>query len=373
MAARRQHGEGSLYQRKDDGRWIASVNLGTDARGKRQRRVFTATTPEAARLKREAFLDRRRDGFTMPKGRPPTVAEWCRHWLLKIARPQVEATTWERSYRSKVELYIVPFFASVPLTELAEEDIEAFHAHLQGRGLSAASITQIHRIMSRALKIAVVRGRIARNPCSNVSPPPADPPELVPPTAAEAELILERCETWPYGARWVLAITTGLRQGEALGLEWRDVQLADPACVTVRQSAAQVGGQRVLKQPKSRASRRTVPLPAVAVAALRRHQAAQSVRDVAGTVFADARGRPVNYRADWQDWQDLLADLGLPRYRVHDLRHGYATMLLEQGVDPRVVQAMLGHSTSALLTRYQHVRPLMHQAVSDAVDRAVRR
>ena len=372
MAARRQHGEGSLYQRKDDGRWIASVNLGTDARGKRQRRVFTATTPEAARLKREAFLDRRRDGFTMPKGRPPTVAEWCRHWLMKIARPQVEATTWERSYRSKVELYIVPFFASVPLTELAEEDIEAFHAHLMSRGLSAASITQIHRIMSRALKIAVVRGRIARNPCSNVSPPPADPPELVPPTAAEAERILERCVTWPYGARWVLAITTGLRQGEALGLEWRDVQLADPACVTVRQSAAQVGGQRVLKQPKSRASRRTVPLPAVAVAALRRHQAAQSVRDVAGTVFADARGRPVNYRADWQDWRDLLADLGLPRYRVHDLRHGYATMLLEQGVDPRVVQAMLGHASAALLARYQHVRPLMHQAVADAVNRAVR-
>ena len=112
MAARRQHGEGSLYQRKDDGRWIASVNLGSDSAGKRQRRVFTATTPEAARLKREAFLDRRRDGFTMPKGRPPTVAEWCRHWLLKIARPQVEATTWERSYRSKVELYIIPFFSS---------------------------------------------------------------------------------------------------------------------------------------------------------------------------------------------------------------------------------------------------------------------
>jgi len=143
--------------------------------------------------------------------------------------------------------------------------------------------------------------------------------------------------------------------------------------VTVRQAAAWVEGQRILKAPKSRASRRTVPLPADAVAALRRHAAAQSVRDVAGTVFTDAAGRPVHYRADWQDWQDLLADLGLPRYRVHDLRHGYATMLLEQGVDPRVVQAMLGHATTALLTRYQHVRPLMHQAVSDAVDRATRR
>ena len=76
----------------------------------------------------------------------------------------------------------------------------------------------------------------------------------------------------------------------------------------------------------------------------------------------------MHQRADWQDWQDLLAELGLPRYRVHDLRHGYATMLLEAGVDPRVVQAMLGHATAALLTRYEHVRPVMHQAVADAID-----
>jgi len=373
VAGRRQHGEGSLYQRSSDGRWIASVHLGYTEQGKRSRRVFTGTTPEIALRKRADFLDRRRDGFTMPKGRAPYVSEWMLHWLHVIARPKVAATTWQRSYRGNVEMHIAPFFSRIPLPELNEEQIEAFHAHLLTRGLAPATVMQIHRIMSRALKIAVARGRIARNPCSNVSPPSADLPELVPPTAAEAELILQRCQSWPNGARWVLAITTGLRQGEALGLEWRDVQLADPAAVTVRQAAAWVDGKRVLKAPKSRASRRTVPLPAVAVAALRRHQAAQAVRDVAGTVFTDDRGRPVYFRSDWQDWQDLLADLGLPRYRVHDLRHGYATMLLEQGVDPRVVQAMLGHSTAALLARYQHVRPLMHQAVSDAVDRATRR
>lgn len=378
MARRRQHGEGSLYQRAWDGRWTATVHLGWNADGKRIRRVFTGTTPEIALRRRAEFLDRRRDGFTMPKGRQPYVSEWMLHWLHVIAKPKVAATTWQRSYQGNVERHIVPYFARVPLTELDEEQIEAFHAHLMAGspsrpGLSASSVAQVHRIMSRALKVAVARGRIARNPCSNVSPPQAEPPELVPPTAAEAERILARCETWPYGARWVLAITTGLRQGEALGLEWRDVRLAAPASVTVRQAAAWVDGARVTKPPKSRASRRTVPLPAEAVAALQRHRAAQSVPDVAGTVFVTDTGKPVHYRADWQDWQDLLADLKLPRYRVHDLRHGYATMLLEQGVDPRVVQAMLGHSSAALLTRYQHVRPLMHQAVSDAVDRAVRR
>jgi integrase len=378
MAGRRQHGEGSLYFRKDDSRWIATVHLGYTGKGKRSRRVFTGTTPEIALRKRTEFLGRRRDGFTMPKGRQPFVSEWMLHWLHVIAKPKVAPTTWQRSYQGSVERHIAPYFARVPLPELDEEQIEAFHAHLMAGspsrpGLSASSVAQIHRIMSRALKVAVARGRIARNPCSNVSPPAADPIELAPPSAAEVDAILARCATWPNGARWVLAITTGLRQGEALGLEWRDVELAAPASVTVRQAAAWVDGERILKQPKSRASRRTVPLPAEAVAALRRHHGAQAVRDVAGTVFVTPAGKPVNYRADWQDWQDLLADLGLPRYRVHDLRHGYATMLLEQGVDPRVVQAMLGHATAALLTRYQHVRPLMHQAVSDAVDRAVRR
>jgi len=370
MAARRQHGEGSLYQRKDDGRWIASVNLGNDARGKRQRRVFTATTPEAARLKREAFLDRRRDGFTMPKGRPPTVAEWCRHWLVKIAKPQVEATTWERSYRPYVELHIIPFFAAMPLPELAEEDIEAFHARLQGRGLSAATIAQVHRIMSRAMKVAVARGRIARNPCSFVSPPQVVREEPRTPSAEETAAILAACAQWHNGARWVLAITTGIRQGEALALRWSDTDLASvPASVTIRRSAARVKGELSYKAPKSRKSRRTIAIGPATVAALRKHRGAQ-VASIGGLVFTDAHGRPVHPRADYGDWHALLDSLGIPRYRVHALRHGAATRLLEAGVDVRTVQEIMGHATPGFTqATYQHVTPALHQAAADAMDR----
>jgi integrase len=375
MAARRQHGEGSLYHRKSRGQWVAVADLGVRG-GKRDRREFTGATPAEALARREAFLARRRDGFTMPRGRQPYVSEWMLHWLHNVAKREVAGTTWEKAYRQKVTGLICPWFERVPLNELSEEHIEEWHRHLEatvskrtGRPLSASTIGQAHRIMSRALKVAVRRGRLARNPCSNVSPPAAQMPELDLPTAAEVERILERCASWPNGARWILAITTGLRQGEALALEWRCVSLARPASVQVEWSAAWVGGERIRKRPKSKASLRSVPLAAVAVAALGRHRDAQAARPLpAALVFTAPDGAPVHQRADWQDWQDLLADLGLPRYRVHDLRHGFATMLLEAGVDPRVVQAMMGHATTALLLRYQHVRPVMHQAVADAID-----
>jgi len=382
VAGRRQHGEGSVYERGRrggrGGQWVAVADLGWRA-GKRDRREFTGATPKEAMDRRERFLDRRRDGFTMPKGRQPYVSEWMLHWLHNVARRKVQPTTWHGSYRQKVTELICPWFERIVLAELSEEDVEEWHAQLEGvvskrtgRPLSASTIGQAHRIFSTAIKEAVRRGRIARNPVSNVTPPSAGEPDLDLPSEADVKRILARCETWPNGARWILAITTGLRQGEALALEWkRDVSVRPPASVSVQQSAARVTGERITKAPKSASSRRSVPLAAVAVRALIQH-AKRQVRSISNDlVFTDARGEPVHPRADWQDWQDLLADLGLPRYRVHDCRHAYATMLLEAGVDPRVVQAMLGHSTGVLLKRYQHVRPVMHQQVADTIDRVL--
>jgi integrase len=375
--SRRQHGEGAHYQRgKRGGRagqWVAVADLGF-REGKRDRREFTGATSEEARRKRDGFLDRRRDGFTMPKGRQPYVSEWLLHWLHNVARRKVEATTWEGSYRQKVTELICPYFERTPLPGLCEEDVEEWHRRLEavvskrtGRPLSASTIAQAHRIMSTALKVAVVRGKLPRNPCSNVTPPRAGRAEPQPPSIDEVALILERCKTWPNGARWVLALRTGLRQGEALALEWRDVRLLAPASVTIRQSAARVRGERVVKAPKSAKSRRTIPLPAVAVTALKEHRRTQ-VASLSGLVFTDGAGQPVHPRADYGDWHALLGDLGIRRYRVHDCRHAVATMLLESGTDPRVVQDIMGWSTLAMTEVYQHVRPALQQRALDALD-----
>src|SRR6185503_5741325 len=122
----------------------------------------------------------------------------------------------------------------------------------------------------------------------------------------------------------------------------------EPAAATVRHSLARVGGEWVRKEPKSRKSRRSVPLPDVAVKALKSHRERQAVTDIGGLVFTQPDGEPLHRRQDWRDWDRLLRSIGLPHYRVHDLRHGYATELLEQGEDPRVVQDLMGWSSAKM-------------------------
>lgn len=373
MGRRRQQGEGSLYHRKARGQWVAVADLGW-RNGKRDRREFTGPTPQAAIEKRAAFLGSRRDGFTLPRGRQPTVSEWVSHWLDNVARVRVDPHTFYRSYRYKVEAYVLPYFTRVKLAELSREDVEAWHLELsrvisrRGAPLSPSTIATVHAIFSSALNEAVDRGRMPRNPCSRVPVPKVRRPAPEPPSTAELEIVLRACRDRPDGARWVLAVCTGLRQGEALALQWRDIRLASPAAVTVRRSAAWTDGKVTYKEPKSAAGRRVVPLPAAAVAALKAHRDAQTVRGLSGLVFTAPDGGPVKPVRDYTAWKRLLEGLGLPHYRVHDLRHAYATMLLEEGTDPRVVQELMGHSSTAMLKVYQHVRPVMHARVVSSID-----
>lgn len=380
MAGRRQHGEGSVYHREDRDQWVAVEDLGwkpgKDGKLARDRREFTARDLQTALDKRDEFRAQRRDGFTLPKGRQPYVGEWVLHWLYNIARPKIDPNTFYRSYRQKVEDYVVPFFARVKLNELAVEDVEAWHVWLAARPasrgggtLSPGTVITAHRIFSASLNVAVARRRIPNNPATFAPPPDPGRPEPEPPTAEEVGLILDACQDWPNGARWVLAITTGLRQGEALGLRWRDVRLTPPASVSVRQARARIDGQDVIKAPKSAKSKRSVPLPARAVEALKAHRDGQLVRDLGGLVFTTAGGTPVASRADWADWGALLASAGVAYCRPHLARHGYATALIEEGADPRLVQDLMGHSDTRLQQIYVHVRPVMHEQARSALDR----
>ena len=288
-----------------------------------------------------------------------------RHWLEVIAARRVRPRTYE-GYRSKIERHVVPGLGQHRLERLQPEHIEEFYAALGAKGLAQASILQIHRIMSRALKVAMQRGKVAHNVATLVDAPSVRQEEVKPLTAAEARQLLDAADGLRNGARWSVALALGLRQGEALGLTWDAVDF-EIGTVTVRQALQRVRGKGlVMVPPKSKAGHRVIAMPAELSDHLRAHRATQAEeRLLAGTqwadhglVFCQPNGKHIDPRRDWADWKALLAEAGVRDARLHDARHTAATLLLTQKVPARVVMQVLGHSQISLtLGTYSHVVP----------------
>jgi integrase len=356
---RRLSGEGGIWQRAD-GRYCGSVELGWDGDGRRRRYVYGKTKTEVA----DKLAVLRRQGVRSSR-RPPTVAEWLEQWLETTAARRVRPMTLRR-YRSLVRTHMIPRFGRVRLDRLTAEQIEAAWADMAERGSAAATVLQAHRVLARALYVAEQRRHIGANPARLVDAPTVARDEVEPYTREQARKLLAAARGQRNAARWSVALAIGLRQGEALGLRWSDVDL-DTGMLTVRTALQRIKGQGLqLVGLKSKAAERAILLPSSLLAELKAHRAEQLAERIqAGSawadlnlVFAQPLGRPIDPRRDWQAWRDLIAAAKVPVRRLHDARHTAATLMLLQGVDVRVVQQILGHSSSTL-TRdtYQHVVP----------------
>ncbi len=309
-----------------------------------------------------------------------TVAEWLTHWLEQIAPARVRPSTLQ-SYDTYVNGRIIPALGQHRLDRLLPEHIEKFYRdcarttarvdpasgrRIEQKPMQPASILHCHRILSRALKVAVQRERVGRNVCNLVDAPRVVRAEVEPLTNDEARRILNASQADRNSARWSVALALGLRQGEALGLQWKDIDL-DAGTVRIRRALQrQVGTGLVFVEPKSRAGRRTIALPGQLVDALRQHRNQQNGERVAAAnlwheydlVFAQINGKPIDPRRDYHDWKALLKRAEVRDARLHDARHTAATMLLTQGVPARVAMQILGHSQITLtLGTYSHVAP----------------
>ncbi len=361
---KRASGESSIY-RDEDGRWHGYVSMGKKENGRRDRRhVSGAKRTDVVAKVRE--LERKRDAGTAgAAGKAPTVRQWLEHWLDTIAARKVRPSTLVR-YRQLVANQLAPGVGHHRLDRLQPEHVEKLYSDLQEGGLSPASVVQAHRVLSRALKVAMQRGKVARNVCTLVDAPTLEREEVRPLSSQDARRVLEAARGRWNAARWSVALALGLRQGEALGLTWDAVDL-DPGTLTVRQALQrQPGRGLVFVQPKSRAGRRTVALPGPLRDALRMHRAAQAAERIrAGSawedhdlVFCQENGRPLDPRSDHRAWRSLLAAAKVRPARLHDARHTAASLLLQQGVPARVAMEVLGHSQISLtLGTYSHVVP----------------
>lgn len=408
MPDRRPNRMSSIYLGQD-GWWHGWVTIGIKDDGSPDRRHrMGRTEAEVARKVRE--LERSRDaGSLAGTARGLTVGQWMETWLTTIAPRRVRRSTLESTYVPKVRNRIIPGLGKHRLDRLTPEHVERFYTRLEAEGLAPATVLQIHRIFSRALKVAVQRGYASRNVATLVDAPSISQDEIRPLTLAEAQQIILLAAGRRNGTRWSVALALGLRQGEALGLRWQYVDLeagtltvrwqlqrrrwrhgcddphacgkerhhddCPPDCTGhARACPKRTGGGLQLAELKSDKSRRTIALPPQLAVALKAHRAAQlQERMTAGSAWHDGgfvwcqpNGRPIGAHADWDEWKALLKEANVRDARVHDARHTAATLLLAQGVDQRVVMEILGHSQVSMTAKYAHVLP---QVMTDAADR----
>src|SRR6266576_6765108 len=232
MPARKPNKRSSIFL-GSGGWWDGLVTLGIKDDGSPDRRHRKART-EAAVTRKVRELERIRDSGHMPgAGRPIMVGQWIETWLTTIAPRRVRRSTLETTYAPKVRNRIIPGLGKHRLDRLTPEHIERFYTRLEAEGLAPATVLQIHRILSRALKVAMQRGYVPRNVATLVDAPSASQDEIEPLSLGEAQRIIELAAHRRSGTRWSVALALGLRQGEALGLRWQHVDL-DATTLTVR-------------------------------------------------------------------------------------------------------------------------------------------
>ncbi len=355
--------------RRADGRWVATLCLGRDEAGRyRRRAVYAATQREAIDKLNRLRADDLNGALVAPDR--TRVAEYLEGWLEDSVRPSTARSTY-RCYRGFVRNHIAPVVGGVPLQRLTPQHVQSLYAEMERGGASPACRVAAHVVLRRALSQAVRFGLIGRNPCDAVTRPRAKRKEVSYLDAAQVRALLETARGDRLEALAVLAVATGLRQGELLGLQWHDVDLAAGTLAVRRQLLGHNDGSFELGELKTPKSRRLVELPAVAVAALAAHRGRLATPPLpADLVFTDTRGGPLRRSNLLRRWfVPLLARAGLPRVRFHDLRHTHATLLLTQGVNPKVVQERLGHSQiSMTLDTYSHVVPSLQRDAARRLD-----
>ena len=369
--ANRGKNEGTIFKRTDD-RWVAMLSVGYG-----QRKSFYGKTRQEVQRKLAAAQRDLDVGIPLLTDRQ-TVAQYLQSWL-QTTKPTMELSSWDRN-REYVELHIVPAVGYVRLRDLTPQQVQQLYANRLMAGLSSSTVRHLHATLHKALKDAERLGLIARNVCKLVNVPRMAETEIHPLSPAQARLLLSTVARTRMEALYVLALVTGMRLSELLGLRWSDLDLDGQPfpVVRVRMQLKRVEGQWLWKEPKTKRSRRQIALPEQAVEILRRHHIQQlAEREHLGPIWEDndlvcctQTGKPLMARNVYRHLMSVLKKADLPHIRFHDLRHTAATLLLSARVNPKVVSEMLGHASITItLDIYAHVLPDMQQDAATAIGR----
>lgn len=356
-----------------------TIDLGIDpVTRKRVQKRLTAASPEELDEKivtaRREFVNRQEplaSGTT-------TVAAFLDQWV-EVAQRQLRPTT-IKSYKERIRLFIVPALGAIPLGELRPMDVQRLHTSILDQGKSASTASVIHAVLRSALNDAVRWGVIDRNVASIVHAPRPTPPEMKTWSAEQVAQVLAFAVGHRDECLWRLALTTGMRRGELLGLRWIDVDL-DNKQLAIRHTLHQGNKGRAWESgtPKTEKGRRSIAISSQDVEMLKQQRRQQDeTRRAAsewednGLVFTERNGKPLNANRLAMRFNLMIKKTGVPQIRFHDLRHTAASLMLAGGVHAKVVQERLGHSNiSITLDRYSHVAPSMQSDAAERLERLI--
>jgi integrase len=382
MAKRRGDGEGSITKRKD-GRWQGSVLTGYNPEtGKPVRKYFYGRTRKEVQEKINEVAPKVVAG-TYREPTKMTVAKWFTTWLNDYMKLSLRPTTWE-SYRYQVEGHIIPALGHLRLAQLQTAHIQRLYndklqgGRLDGKpgGLSPKSVRYIHTVIHSCLEQARKESMITINPAGAVRLPKLEKPEIKYLGTAEAAIFLAMARESKHFAAFYLALSTGMRRGELLALRWKDIDF-EAEQLTVNQGLVRISGKGlVFQEPKTALSNRVISLAPAVAQVLKEHREQQTDgRIMAGAaynseldlVFSNELGEPICPRAFTRVFERLVKKAGL-NVTFHGLRHTFATLALQEGVDVKTIQETLGHHSAAFtMDVYSNVTAKMRREAADRV------
>lgn len=364
MAKRRANGDGSIRKRSD-GRWEGRYTVGRDpATGKAIYKNVLGKTQAETKQKLKAAMEASAE-IDYQKCRDYTVETWVTTWLENYAKLNVRPSSY-LSYQGFLKNHIKPQLGSIPLGKLTSPDLQRFcktllesgriqrtEAKNKPRGLAPKTVRIIHQMLASALEKAAEQKMIAKNPARNCALPKLEHREMRTLTAAQLGAFFREAKDSGVYELYYLDLATGLRRGELLGLKWGDIDM-EKGIARIQRAISRQSGKVVEAPLKTKNAYRTLPLSADAVGVLKEQK--RKVNGNSEFVFPSPTGGPMSPDSVLHMLQRVLKRAGLPRIRFHDLRHTFATLALQNGVDVKTVSGMLGHySAGFTLDTYAHV------------------
>lgn len=378
MAKKRKGGEGTIRQRVD-GRWEGRYVIGYDDKGyPKTKNVLAKTKRECAEKLQK--LKEELGGIKSDKVKPDMrFGDWLEYWYETHSKPKIRATT-QLGYESRIRLHIVPEIGNIPLNKLTQNDLQQFYARLKkngrkslteyyGEGLSDQMVRMCHATCRTALEKAVQEGLIRTNPAIGCKLPPKRAREMQVLDRDELQRFLIQAQSEGYYELFLLDLSTGLRRGELMALQWDDLDF-ETGVLNVNKQVYPVNGELQFSEPKTKNSIRKIVLPSAVVEVLREYKKTVNSRWMFPSPVKE--DFPITPGVVRSRLRLILERAGCKHVRFHDLRHTFATLALQNGMDVKTLSAMLGHvSAATTLDIYTHITDDMQRTAAANIDRGI--